>query len=127
MKTLILTSALVVLTTLSFAQFPQVNAPDSSSYVTDDLRVAIFQQNDSIVHLKMAKKSGDLVKIRIMEEGNKLPVHQRRVKTYAAADLVYDLREFPEGEYVFEIVMDKEVVYTKKVARKNTKEAYATK
>lgn len=119
MKTLILTTALLVISALSFAQFPQENAPDSCSYVADDLRVVIFQNNDSTVTLKMAKNPGELIKIRIREEGTKL-IHNRRVKTYAAARLVYDLHEFPVGDYVFEIVKDKEVVFSKTVSRTNS-------
>ena len=119
MKTLILTTALVVLSALSFAQFPQKNAPDSCCYVADDLRVVILQNNDSTVTLQMAKNSGDLVKIRIKEDGSKL-IYNRRVKNFAAANLVYDLQQFPEGDYVFEIVKDKEVVYSKTVTRTNS-------
>ena len=123
MKTLILTTALVVIAALSFAQFPQSEVPDSCCYVSEDLRVAIFQINDSTVKLKMAKNPGDLVKIRIKEDGKKL-LHTRRVKSFAAANLVYDLHQFPEGEYVFEIVKDKKVVYSQIVTRKNTAKAY---
>ncbi len=119
MKTLILTTALVVLSALSFAQFPQKNAPDSCCYIADDLRVVILQNNDSTVTLQMAKNSGDLVKIRIKEDGSKL-IYNRRVKNYAVANLVYDLHQFPEGDYVFEIVKDKEVVYSKTVTRTNS-------
>jgi len=119
MKTLILTTALVVLSALSFAQFPQENAPDSCCYLANDLRVVIFQNNDSTVTLKMAKNPGELIKIRIKENGSKL-IHNRRVKNYAAASLVYDLHEFPVGDYVFEIIKDKEVVFSKTVSRTNS-------
>ena len=123
MKTIILTTALVVITTLSFAQFPQENLPDSCCYLANDLRVVIFQNNDSTVTLKMAKKPGDLIKIRIKEEDSKL-LHQRRVKSYASARIVYDLHEFPEGDYTFEIVKDKKVVYSKSVTRTNSSKDY---
>lgn len=123
MKTIILTTALVVIATLSFAQFPQSSAPDSCCYVANDLRVAIFQNNDSTVSIKMAKNPGELVKIRVIEDGTKL-IHQRRVKSFAVADLVYDLHEFPEGKYTIEIVKDKKVVYSKNVTRTNSSEAY---
>ncbi len=119
MKTIVLTTVLVVLSALSFAQFPQENTPDSCCYIADDLRVVIFQNNDSTVTLKMAKNPDELVKIRIKEDGTKL-IHNRRVKSYAAANLVYDLHQFPEGDYVFEIVKDKEVVYSKTVSRTNS-------
>lgn len=126
MKTLILTTALVVLTALTYAQFPQNDAPDSCCYVAQDLRVSILQNNDSTVTLKMAKVPGDLVKIRIIEDGDKL-LHQRRVKSHALAQLTYDLHNFPEGDYTFEIIKDKKVVYTKKVSRSNSSSAIALK
>ena len=118
MKTLILTTALVILASLSFAQSPQSSGTDSSSYVSSDINVTIFQINDSMVSVKMAKKPGELVKVLVKENGNNL-LYSRRIKKYGSADLLYDLNQFPEGEYVFEIVKDKKVVYSQKIIRKN--------
>jgi len=113
MKTIILTLALTVIATLGFAQFPQSTSPDSCCYVADDLRVAIFQDNDSFINVKIAKIPGDLIKIRV-SENNKV-LYQRRVKKHAITDLQYDINQFPIGTYSFEIIKDNEVVYTKMI------------
>jgi hypothetical protein len=126
MKTLILTTALVVITALSYAQFPQKNAPDSCCYITEDLRVVVFQNSDSTVSLQMAKQPGEVIKIRIRKDDNKL-LYQNRVKSHTIARLTYDLHEFPVGDYTFEIVKDKEVVFAKKVSRNNSPSAIAVK
>ena len=111
MKTIILTLAFIAIATLGFAQFPQSTSPDSCCYVADDLRVAIFQDNDSFINVKIAKIPGELIKIRVKE--NNKTLYQRRVRKHAITNLLYDISQFPIGTYSFEIIKDNEVVYTK--------------
>jgi ribosomal protein L24E len=118
MKTIILTFALAIITSLTFAQFPQSDSPDSCCYVTKDLRVAIFMDSDSIVNIKMAKNPGEVIKIKVMED-NKL-LYQRRIKSHEIANLKYDISQFPNGKYEFEIIKDKEVVFTKTIEKGET-------
>ena len=126
MKTLVLTLTLAILTTLSFAQFPQSEAPDSCCYIADDLRVAIFKNKDSdLVNVKIAKIPGELIKIRV-KENNKI-LYQRRIKKWAITDLKYDINQFPDGEYVFEIIKDNEVVFAKIVEQGKLIENYVLK
>jgi hypothetical protein len=110
MKTLILTLALTILATYSFAQYPQAEVPDSCCYIADDIRVAIFMGNKSNVNVKIAKIPGELIKIRIKEDGK--IIYQLRVKKHAITNLKYDINQFPNGSYVFEIVKDKNVIYS---------------
>ena len=111
MKTIILALAFIAIATLGFAQFPQSTSPDSCCYVADDLRVAIFQDNDSFINVKIAKIPGELIKIRVKE--NNKTLYQRRVRKHAITNLLYDISQFPIGTYSFEIIKDNEVVYTK--------------
>lgn len=111
MKTIVLTLALTVIATFAFAQFPQSVSPDSCCYIADELRVAIFKDNDSYVNVKIAKIPGELIKIRI-KENNKV-LYLKRIKRWAITDLKYDISQFPVGTYTFEIIKDKEVVFTK--------------
>lgn len=117
MKTLILTLAITVLATFSFAQYPQSISPDSCCYVADDIRVAIFKDNDSFINVKIAKVPGELVKIRVKDANNVL--YLKRVKQYAVTDLKYDISQFPTGTYTFEIVKDKEVVFSREIERED--------
>lgn len=123
MKTLVLTMTLTILSTFTFAQFPQSLAPDSCCHVADDLRVAIFKDNDSLINVKIAKIPGELVKVRV-KENNKV-LYQSRIKKWAIANLQYDICQFPDGVYVFEIVKDKEVVFSKTIKRGKPVNNYA--
>ena len=123
MKTLIVTLSLVLLTTLSFAQFPQSEAPDSCSYIADDLRVAIFIDKESLVNVKIAKYPGELVKVRVKENNEVL--YQERIKSHAIADRKYDVSQFPNGTYVVEIVKDKKVVFSQTIELGLITENYA--
>lgn len=121
MKTIILTLTLTVLATFAYAQFPQSLSPDSCCYVADDLRVSIYKDNDSFVNVKIAKIPGELVKIRV-KENNKV-LYLKRIKKWAITDLKYDISQFPLGTYTFEIIKDKEVVYSKIVEREDPVES----
>lgn len=123
MKTLFLTFALAILTSLSFAQFPQSQVPDSSCYVANDLRVAIFMDTASFVNVKIAKVAGDVVKVRVKENDNLL--YQRRIKSYELADLKYDISLFPYGAYEIEIVKNGKVVFTKTIDKIEQNQYYA--
>lgn len=118
MKSIALTFALALIATFSFAQFPQTKSPDSCCYVAQDLRAAVFMNSNSLVNVKIAKKMGDKVKIRIKED-NKL-LYSQNYKSYELVDLQYDIRQFPEGEYTFEIVQGKEVVFTQTIELNST-------
>lgn len=115
MKTIVLTIVLTVLATFAFAQFPQSESPDSCCYVSEDLRVAIFMDNESYVNVKIAKIPGELIKIRVKENNNVL--YLKRIKKWAVADVKYDISQFPEGVYEFEILKDNKVVFTKTIER----------
>ncbi|PIQ35102.1 MAG: hypothetical protein COW63_02155 [Bacteroidetes bacterium CG18_big_fil_WC_8_21_14_2_50_41_14] len=118
MKTIILTLSLVLIATFSFAQFPQSDSPDSCSYVTTDLRASIYMDNNALVNVKVAKHVGDQVKIRV-KENNKI-LYQKSFKSWALIDLKYDIDQFPMGEYTFEIVKDKEVVFAQTIKLEET-------
>jgi hypothetical protein len=113
MKSLIISIALVILTTTGFAQFPQSTSPDSCCFVSKDLRAAIIANNNSFVDVKIAKLPGKVVKIRVKDENEVL--YLKRVKSHEIVDLKYDISQFPEGTYTFEILQKNEVVYAKTI------------
>ncbi len=111
MKSIVLTFALALIASLSFAQFPQTQSPDSCCYVANDLRASIFSANDALVNVKVAKKAGDKVKIRVKEDNKVL--YTKNYKSYELVDLQYDISQFPEGNYTFELVQNNRVVFSK--------------
>lgn len=113
MKALILTIALALTATLGMAQFPQSKADDSCCYVSENIRAAIIDNDDSTVDVKIAKLPNELVKIRVYDNGN--IIHQTRVKKHEIVDLSFDLKNYPKGEYKFEIIEGSEVVLSKNI------------
>jgi len=111
MKSIVLTFALALIASLSFAQFPQTQSPDSCCYVANDLRASIFSNTDALVNVKVAKKAGDKVKIRVKEDNKVL--YTKNYKSYELVDLQYDISQFPEGNYTFELVQNNRVVFSK--------------
>ncbi|MDP2721206.1 MAG: hypothetical protein Q8O72_00500 [Bacteroidales bacterium] len=110
MKSIFLTLSLALIATFSYAQFPQKKTPDTCCYVAPELRVAIFTDNNAIVNVKVAKNPGDKVKIKVLE--NNKVLYQKIYKSWALVDVKYDISQFPKGQYTFEIVQDKEVVFS---------------
>ncbi|NQU32348.1 MAG: hypothetical protein HQ521_03865 [Bacteroidetes bacterium] len=125
MKTIALSLTLLVLATFSFAQFPQSSASDSCCYVTNDLRAAIIDNDRSTVDVKIAKLPNEVVKIRVRD--NNEIIHQTRVKKEEIVDLKFDLVNYPEGKYVFEILKKNQVVYSKEIEFNNENIAFAKK
>lgn len=113
--TFALAFALVLIAGISYAQFPQSSSPDSCCYVEDDLRAAIFEGNPDYIHVKVAKKAGEKVKVRVKNKNKTL--YAQNYKKYARVDVQYDIREFPTGSYTFEIIQGKEVVFSKQITK----------
>lgn len=116
MKTLVLTTALVVLTTISFAQSEIENKESQLVLNTEDIKASIFPNSNDMVTLVLEKKPGEVVTIKIKEENGKL-VYQKRIKKIDSTKTKFDIREFPSGEYTFELIKDKKVLYSKKISK----------
>ncbi len=114
MKTLVLTTALVVLTTVSFAQSEIENKENQLVLNTEDVKASIFPNSNDMVTLILEKKPGEVVTIKIKEENGKL-VYQKKIKKVDSTKIKFDIRELPDGEYTFELVKDKQVLYSKKI------------
>lgn len=125
MKSIFLTLALTILATICFAQFPQSSADDSCCYVSKEIRAAIIDKEGSLVDVKIAKLPDDVVKIRV-KSGNEI-IHQTRVKKEEIVNLNYDLKNYPEGSYVFEIVRKNKIIYSRVIEFGNENYALATK
>jgi|GEM_PF-2168663 len=117
MKTLIITLTLSILASFSYAQFPQSSTDDSCCYITKELRAAIIDKDGSFVDVKIAKLPGEVVKIRV-KDGNEI-IHQTRVKKEEVVDLKFDLAQYPEGKYTFEILRKNDMVYSKEIEFSN--------
>ena len=124
MKTLILTTAMVVLTTLSFSQ--NELAAKSNDYVlnSEDLTVAMFANSEDQVTMILLKNPETVVKLKVKSENNRV-LYTKRFKKADKSHVRYDISEFPTGEYTFEIVKDKDVLYSQKFAKRDSALAIA--
>ena len=114
MKTLILTAALVVLTTILFAQNNEIKKENQLVLNTKDVKASIFPNSNDMVTLILEKKPGELVTVKVKDEDGKL-LYTKRMKKVDSTKTKFDIREFPAGLYTFELVHDKEVLYTKRI------------
>ncbi len=116
MKTLILTTALVVLTTLTFAQSENENKEVHKVLNTEDVKASIYPNSNDMVTLMLQKKPGEVVTIKVKEESGKL-LYAKRIKKADTTRTKFDIHEFPAGEYTFELVKDRKVLYSKKISK----------
>lgn len=115
MKTLILTTALVVLTAASFAQKVSVNGQELK---TDDskVKVAMYSNVSDEVTFIVKKQPEDKLNLKIRDESGFL-VYVKRLGKPEIRKITFDIKSLPEGKYTFELVKGKEVVYTNSISK----------
>lgn len=115
MKTLILTISLAVAATFASAQQPASVSDKNTLDKKSAIEVAVLQHKSDQLTLLMEKEPGELVKIKVYEDNKVL--YSQRVKKEASARITYDISKFPDGNYVIEVVKDKDVVYKAEVSK----------
>jgi flagellar hook assembly protein FlgD len=115
MKTLILTTALVVLTAASFAQKVSENGQELK---TDDskVKVAMYSNVSDEVTFIVKKQPEDKLNLKIRDESGFL-VYVKRLGKPEIRKITFDIKSLPEGKYTFELVKGKEVVYTNSISK----------
>ncbi|MCB0805464.1 MAG: hypothetical protein KDC05_06660 [Bacteroidales bacterium] len=118
MKTSILTAALVVLTTVIFAQQENTTMKNDFAMASDDVSIAFYPKTAEALTMIMTKDEDQKIKVRFSDEDNKI-LFQRKYSKVSGTKVTYDVSEFPSGEYTFEVVKDKEVVYSKTFSKRD--------
>jgi hypothetical protein len=118
MKTLILTAALVVLATASFSQ--EATSAMSNEFVmtSDDLSVAFYPNSTDAVTMIMTKDDNKKVKVRVSDSNDKV-LYEKSYSKISHTKVKYDVSAFPSGEYIFEVLNGKEVLYTKNFTKRD--------
>ncbi|MEZ5197191.1 MAG: DUF3244 domain-containing protein [Bacteroidales bacterium] len=113
MKTLIVTAALVVLTTLSFSQ----NAKESSATSEkENLNVEFISKSANTLTMKVDKDSTVNLAVKVRDaEGNMLS--QNWIKKTDSKTLTFDISNLPAGEYTFEVIKRNKILYSKQVSK----------
>lgn len=124
MKTLILTIALLVITSLSFAQENQVADSNNIVFDSESVQCVMFPVSNDMVTMILEKDPGEKVNVRIKSSNSDL-LYQKRINKVDKARVKFDISQFPTGEYTFELVQGKEVLYTKIFSKKDETVALA--
>ncbi len=115
MRTLILTTALVVLTAVSFAQKVSENGKEMKSEAAN-VKVAMYSNVSDEVTLIVVKQPEDKLNLKIKDESGSL-VYGKRLRKPESRRITFDMRNLPEGEYTFELAKGKDVVYTNSISK----------
>ncbi len=117
MKTLILTTAVVVLTTLSFAQNEMQSNSNEFVLNSENVSVAMYPNSADAITMILSKAPDAVVKLRVKSDSDEV-LYQKKFRKVDNARVKYDISEFPTGEYTFEVVEGKEVLYTQKFSKR---------
>jgi len=113
MKTLVLTTALLVLTSLTYAQTVKENTETIKS---DNVTCNLYPSGGDQVTLILMKETDDKVTVKLKNDNGSL-VYQKKIRKSNDNKIKYDLEKLPKGSYTFEVVKEKEIVYTKVVRK----------
>ncbi|MBN2173821.1 MAG: DUF3244 domain-containing protein [Bacteroidales bacterium] len=116
MKTLVLTTALVVLTTITFAQSNNASVNQTKTETAENVVCNLYPSADNQVTLILSKADGEKVDVRLKDDEGSL-LYNDRIKKSNKNKITYDITELPKGTYTFEVLKDREVVYSKEVRK----------
>ena len=114
MKTLILTTALVVLTTLSFSQLPEKSGEAQNIQASEKVTYELVKNYQDQLILILKKEENQKVTVKLKEEDGRL-IHQKVLKKAVNNRLTYDVSALPEGKYQFEIKSGKNIICAKTI------------
>jgi hypothetical protein len=115
MKTLVLTSALVILTSILTGQTISVNEPAKNTNACN-VKVALFAGNDDRVNLIVSKLPEDKLYLKIKNEKGSV-VYSKRLTRPESRKFSFDFTDLPEGNYTFQVAKGRELIYSNEVSK----------
>ena len=118
MKTLILTTAMVVLATLSFSQ--NESKVESNEFVKSDdgVTIVMYPNSGDAVTMILSKTPESKVKLQVKSSADEI-LYSKKFNKTDKARVKYDISEFPSGDYTFEVVKGKDVLYSQKFSKRD--------
>jgi hypothetical protein len=110
MKTLILTTALVVLTAVTYAQKVSQNEQEKKSEVAK-VKVAVYSNVNDQVTVIVMKQPEDKLNLKIRDDEGSL-VYEKSLRKPENRKITFDIKSLPEGKYTFEVSKGREILYT---------------
>lgn len=123
MKATILTTALVVIAALTFAQSDNGTNTESYALDTKNVKCAFVPSTNDMIVMYLEKAQGEKVKVRVSEKDNIL--YTKNLNKKDSVRVTYDISSFPIGTYTFELVKGKEVIYSKSFDKRDNAVALA--
>ena len=123
MKTMILTAALAVLTAVSFSQ----NNSEKSNELKSEsakVKVAMYSNVSDQVTFIVVKEPEDKLNLKIKDEKGSL-VYEKSLRKPESRKITFDLKSLPSGEYTFELVKGKDVLYSNSVSKGSAQMAFS--
>ena len=123
MKTLVMTTALLMLATIAFTQ--EKMQADSNNIVFEGkhIKCVMYPSNNDMITMILEKEPGEKVNLRIKQSDSEI-LYQKRMNNVDKARVKFDISDFPSGEYTFELVRGNKVLYTKNFAKKDETVAF---
>ena len=118
MKTLILTTAMVVIATLSFSQNENQVTNNQFVHQGEDVTVAMYPNSGDAVTMILSKTPETKIKLVVKSDNDEV-LYQKQFKKIDNTRVKYDISEFPSGEYTFEVVQGKDVLYSQKFSKRD--------
>ena len=85
---------------------------------TENIKCVMFSNSTDMVTLILDKEPGEKVNLRIKDSEDKV-LFQKRISKVDKTKLKLDISEFISGDYTFELVQKKDVLYTKTFAKRD--------
>ena len=118
MKTLILTTAMVVIATLSFSQNENQVTNNQFVHQGEDVTVAMYPNSGDAVTMILSKTPETKIKLVVKSDNDEV-LYEKHFKKIDNTRVKYDISEFPSGEYTFEVVQGKDVLYSQKFSKRD--------
>lgn len=124
MKTLVMTTALLMLVAIASAQEKPIADSNNIVFEGEHVKCVMYPGSNDMITMILEKDPGEKVSLRIKQSDSEI-LYQKRMNKVDRARVKFDISEFPSGEYTFELVQGNSVLYTKNFSKKDESVALA--
>ncbi|HPE57892.1 MAG TPA: hypothetical protein PK904_15905, partial [Bacteroidales bacterium] len=84
----------------------------------EDVTVAMYPNSGDAVTMILSKTPETKIKLVVKSDNDEV-LYQKQFKKIDNTRVKYDISEFPSGEYTFEVVQGKDVLYSQKFSKRD--------
>lgn len=109
---------MVVIATLTFSQNENQVTNNQFVHQGEDVTVAMYPNSGDAVTMILSKTPETKIKLVVKSDNDEV-LYQKQFKKIDNTRVKYDISEFPSGEYTFEVVQGKDVLYSQKFSKRD--------